>query len=229
MASKSIAELKGRFSGDDIFVLASGASMDSFPPRMFEGRTVIGVNEVYRDFPCVMVLAHHSECCQGAIDKGLTLVTSKHDCADITKPLNLFRGDYFVYNHVHNRQTAGVDMSAFDSVDRLAVSASTTGEAIHLAYYLGAATIILCGADHGRIDNRMNYTGYNGGRTGETSPAHLPMTEPLLLRVVNEVRKRGVPVVSMNPFINPGMEGHKYSRPPIGNVYIGAIQQPVAK
>lgn len=214
-----ITYLKGHYPGSTIYVVASGKSMDYIPKSFFGvEKIIIGVNQVYRDIRCDYVLMHHGEDGQRAIDDGQALVCSEFHCGHTSWGRNLFRGDYSTYAHAENQQTRGIDLKALDSEDRLAISACTTAEAVHLAAYMGATTIILCGADSGRLDGELNYAGYNDG--GPTNPTHIPMTEPLLILLVNELRKRGVTILSLNPFINPGMEGHIYSRPPKGTVYV---------
>ncbi len=224
MAKRNIESLLGSRAGMTAFVLASGASMDHLPPHMFDGKLVIGVNQVHRRYPCTFVVQHHQEDAQEVIDKGLNLVTSEYDCGERTWGLNEFKGDYYFYRHADSRQCKGIDMSALDKPDSLAISACTTAEAVHFAAHLGASVIVLAGADGGRLDGKMNFEGYNGGEGGQTQPEHLPLSEPLLQIMVDELRRRGRVVCSLNPFINFGNEGHKYSRPPKGDVYLNIEQ-----
>lgn len=223
----NIRELQGRYAGETIFVIASGPSMDHIPSDFFAGRTVIGVNQVYRRFPCTFVVQHHHEHAQEVIDRKLTLVISEFDCGERARGSVNLRGHHYFYHHVDSRQCQSIDLTALDRDDSLAISASTTAEALHFAAHLGAAFIILCGADGGRLDGKMNFEGYNGG--GSTRPEHLPMTEPLTQRMVNALRQRGRIVVSLNPFMNFGLEGHRYSRPPAGPVFITLDQDAADK
>lgn len=217
---ENIRALKGTYIGKDIYILASGKSMDFFDPHEFDGRITVGVNQVHRKFPCTYVVSHHSQDCQEVIDAGLLLVVAEYECGQYKWGHNAFNGHYYTYKHADNQQTRGIDLAALDTDDSLAISASTVADAIHFAYHLGAGTIWLVGADHGRIDKEMNFEGYNSNES--TNPAHLPLTEPLIIRLVNEIRKRGTPVHSCNPWINFGLEGHRYSRPPAGSVYLPA-------
>lgn len=215
----SIRDLKDIHFGRMIFVVASGKSLDYLPTSVFANQLVVGVNQAYRDFPCDYVVMHHGDDGQDVINRGMTLVASEYDCGERLRGRNVYEGDYYTYAHIENPQTSGIDLGALDTDDRLAISASTTAEAVHFAAHLGASVIVLCGADCGRLDGEINYGGYNGG--AGTDPTHIPITEPLLLRLVNAIRRRGVVVCSLNSFINPGMEGHIYSRPPVGTVYVG--------
>src|SRR5438874_647953 len=49
---RSITELKGRHAGADIWLIAAGPSLNYVAPAFFEGKVTLGVNDVYRRFPC---------------------------------------------------------------------------------------------------------------------------------------------------------------------------------
>lgn len=219
MAAKSIRALKGQHAGATIVVVASGRSVDFLPPAIFQHQIIVAVNEMFRHVPSSFVLMHHTEHAQEAIDAGCHLVTSDraYDMPPRWGQPPAFRGDYSVY------RTAGYEMSLTPTIDvarletrqddELVVSACTTAEAIQFAAHLGASVIVLCGVDGGSLDGHLNINGYNGG--GSTNPQHCRLTEPILLAVATHLRARGVAVVSLNPFINFGLEGHIYQRPQV--------------
>jgi hypothetical protein len=78
---------------------------------------------------------------------------------------------------------------------------------MHFAQYLGARHIILAGADCGTLDDASNFTGY--------APGDNPMNvwESSLRDVANQLRSEGVSVMSLNPFVNFAIEGHKFRGP----------------
>ena len=45
---KGIIELKNKHQGEDIYVLASGKSVDFFNEDFFDNKIVIGVNQAYK-------------------------------------------------------------------------------------------------------------------------------------------------------------------------------------
>ena len=221
MSRTTIRALKGRHQGATIYVIASGASLDYVDPNFFDDKVSITVNEAYQRFGLNMrapsyVLMHHHDHAQAAIDAGCRLVTSEHDCGFAAWPHADFQGDYYTYRTAENTLslTPTINLGALerDADDELVISPSTVAEAVHFAAHLGATTIILCGADGGSLDGRLNTEGYNGG--AGTNPQHVRLTEPLLLEVVNWLRARGVAVMSLNPFVNFWLEGHVYERPP---------------
>src|SRR6185295_1033373 len=170
------------------------------------------VNEVFRHVACTYVLMHHTENAQEALDVNERLVISDvaYDFRSWGQPTDrLLDGDYYTY------RTTGYPMSLQPSIDvehvrrrqddELVVSACTTAEALQFAQHLGASAIILCGADGGTLDGAINIPGYNGGAA--TNPQHIRLTEQILIDVANVIRSQGTPVVSLNPFVNFGLEG----------------------
>lgn len=47
---RELREFKNLHSGKDIYVVASGKSMDYIDPSFFEGKITIGINQVYKKF-----------------------------------------------------------------------------------------------------------------------------------------------------------------------------------
>ena len=47
-----IKELKNMYSGEDIWVICAGSSMNYVSSDFFENKITIGINQVYRHFPC---------------------------------------------------------------------------------------------------------------------------------------------------------------------------------
>ena len=61
-------EFRDRHHGEDVWVVASGASMNHVAPEFFAGRTVVGVNDVYRRFPVTYAVRKHHDGAQAVID-----------------------------------------------------------------------------------------------------------------------------------------------------------------
>jgi hypothetical protein len=88
--------------------------------------------------------------------------------------------------------------------------------AIHIAYYMGAKSIILAGHDCGEIDGQSNIDRYweacpMGRPDGEWYRRWLGQISAASELLAHSIRERGTPVVSLNPFVNFQMEGHHYS------------------
>jgi hypothetical protein len=81
---------------------------------------------------------------------------------------------------------------------------------MHFAAYLGARFIVLAGADCGVLDDRDAVDGYAPG-----DPKPFPVWEQQLPKVARKLRSMGVGVVSLNPFVNLALEGHRFRGPSV--------------
>ena len=213
-----ISELKNCEKGNDIYVLASGKSLDFIPPEFFANKVTIGVGDLYASkyAPKYTVMKEQMSI-QNALQYHTILIVSMHDCGNYNGRLNAVDTDkaYYYFDHLSN--DTQVHLEELDG-DRIIVSWTTMTSAIHLAYYLGAANIILAGHDCGQIDGETNISGYwnlfytdQHQRPSESwYKSWLGQISPASELLAKEIRKRGVPVVSINPFINMQLEGHKY-------------------
>jgi len=215
--AKSIGELKNIHGGKDVFVLGSGKSLDFIPKSFFDGRITIGVNFLFRDYDLTYSMGHHHQVMQEPIDKGFTVVTSEYATCVLQSGIKGFRGPYPHYNNLHgeyyyykhgNQLYGAIDLSYFDKSEHLTAGGTIVTTAIHFAYYLGARTIWLCGVDCGLIDGCINYVEY----CNPTNRNHPSGTQRQLAEISNHIRKKGVPVVSINPFVGFNFEGHKFTK-----------------
>lgn len=213
----SLLHLKNRHAGQDVFVLGSGASMDYMDRDFFRNRIAIGCNYVYERFPVSYTVAkelpksHLVEACQS----GSVPVVSEFRYGFKDHPVDYsdLSIDYYVFPHRHNACTE-IDWSILGT-DELVVSYSTITSAIHLAAYMGAKTVFLCGHDCGAIDGKLQYSGYRSTLTaGEsadwyrgflrTSRDQTPILRDKLFEVYN------CRVVLISPFVNLSHEGHVF-------------------
>jgi len=217
----NIRALKNSCRGQTIYVVASGASMDFIDRAFFDDKTVVTVNEMFRELPSAasrdcFTLMHHHEHVQEAIDAGCQVVTSEHDCGFSAWSRHAFKGNYFVYRTAENNLSLNptVNMDALErgADDELIVSPSTVAEAIHFAHHLGASSIVLCGADGAALDGRWCCDGYNGGH--QTNPQHVRLTWDIVMTVVQAIRGRDVGVYALHPFIGWENEGHYFEPAP---------------
>lgn len=217
---KLINELRNKFQGHEIYVIASGKSMDFINPEFFEDKVVVGVNDVYIKFKCDYVVRKEYDGALEALKSvGDKLVIAEFDCGGTRDgKRNEFDGyEYYYFKHKTN-QHAKIDFEHFDNSEYLIVSWSTITSAIHFAMRLGAKRIILCGHDCGSIDGKWNFDGYQDFvKTYVKADDSTPMSqyadyEDQTKVLVEQIRKRGVEVYSLNPFINLALEGHVYSK-----------------
>lgn len=211
---KLLKQLKDIEKGNDIYVLASGPSMDFIPKSFFENKVTLGINELYVTHKCkYYIRKEHKEVFDALKHPGIHII-SRHDCGNWGGSRAEDNDDCYIFDHMSNDES--IHIEELDT-DRIIVSWSTITSGIHMAYYLGAKNIILCGADCGRIDGRNNVKNYHTGEGGggkkvdqEWYRQWLGNISPASELLAAEIRKRGVPVMSINPFINYQLEGHLY-------------------
>ena len=98
--------------------------------------------------------------------------------------------------------------------DMIVVSYSTITSAIHIAAYMGATNIIIVGHDCGTLDGNVNIAGYDESPHGaQFYRDFFTRIEPQTIALRAKLKEiYGCNVYSLNPFINFGLEGHKYER-----------------
>lgn len=206
---KKINELKNIHVGRDVYVLGSGPSLNYVSPEFFCGKITVGVNRVYKHFPCIYVVIHHGELGQEVIDWGRTLIVSETDKC-LPGPMLEYAGEYYQYKH-KPQGYADIDYSYLDSDDGLVVGETTIINAMSFAYFIGARNIILCGVDCGMIDGEANYAGYYD-RMVKKARSNASGSLPRVIEFARVLRSRGRGVHSLNPFVNFSLEGHTWTR-----------------
>lgn len=214
---RSITALKNKYAGQDLFVLGSGASMDYHPPEFFSDRIAIGCNSVYRRFPVKYTVAKElsNRDLMESSAAGAIPVISRHAYGNKNYPAASrdIDAEHYIFDHPPNRHTA-VDWEVIGT-DELVVSYSTITSAIHLAAYMGAKLILLCGADAGTLDGKINYTGY-----GAADPT--PGQTDWYVDFIRQMRGQtvtlrdklqevyGCHICTLSPFVNLAHEGHEF-------------------
>jgi hypothetical protein len=217
----SIKELKNTHSGEDIWIIAAGPSLNYIQNSFFENKTTIGVNRVGNYFRCDYVIAKDGRGF-GNIKDSLTgsntkIVLSQHESGNLWQQKNTLDIPHYVFEHPSKPGEAPNIDCIREQEDKLVVSYSTITSAIHLAAYLGAKNIILCGHDCGTIDNKSTIDGYYADirphqGTNEGYVNWLSEIENHTTSVCQALMDTyGVNIHSINPFINFNLEGHIYS------------------
>lgn len=228
MGATNISVLKNLHKGETIWLIASGATLNHVSPSFFKSKLTLVVNEAHREYPAVYSFAHHRETAAEAIEKGLQVVASDYCRCDLADGPNIFEGNWYSYHHPQQPKTLVMDMSPLEREldDTLVVGSNTVTSAMDFAgRILGAAAIILCGVDSGSIDGKWNYHNYNGsghvvrydsglecGTMGGTGLPHVRAQISLIATVAAALRKRGVEIFSLNPYLDLGLEGHVFAR-----------------
>jgi hypothetical protein len=207
-----ITEFKQRHTGQDIWVIGAASSMDYVEPEFFANKLVIGVNNVYKRFPCTYLVRKEKEGADEARASGISLILSEYDSGDRNAGRNEVDGEAWYFDHLQNTCNT-IDLSIVGT-DQIVVSWSTITSAMHVAAYMGASNIMLCGHDGGALDGKMTYDGYY-----PENPEYAKWYRDWVSKIMGqtcEVRDRlqkvyGCRVYSLNPFIGFGLESHAFA------------------
>lgn len=197
MSARPVSALFNAHKGEDAWIIGSGPSMDFIDCGFFTGKLTIGVNRVWKHFPCRYVIAKDGM----SRPSGAELyVHSRGLCGG---PGEVKVDADFIFNHgpnLHDRVEfpAGVQ-------DYLVVSWSTLTSAMHLAAYMGCANIILCGHDCADMNGRSNYEGYNSGGDYSRFEEQSIVVRDWLTAVY------GCRIYSLLPFIGLNQEGNNHA------------------
>jgi len=123
------------------------------------------------------------------------------------------------YAFAHNNRTQPLESEIEQlSEHEIVVSKSTATSLMHIAAYLGAKNIILCGHDCGTLDGDLYYDNYleedwvsSGNWSGITTWMHSLEYESQVVRAFLKQRYN-CNIHSLNPFLNLSLESHNYEK-----------------
>ena len=220
---KNITELKNKHLGKDIWIVLAGSSMNYVSKSFFENKIGLGANQVYKHYPCTYIVMkdcmerpRYTRSIQELKEKSIPLIFSEYYKGSSSKEKNT--PDYensYVFKHNPNT-TEGVDNLEKLKEDEIISSKSTAASTIHIAAYMGAKNIILCGHDCGRLDGDLYYEGYM--ENDWISSANWPGIDDHTSRIELQTQKLRSHIMekyncnihSLNPFLNLGLENHKF-------------------
>lgn len=214
-----IEEYKNKHLNDDIYIIASGKSIDFIDNSFYHNKIIIGVNQIFKKIiPTYLVRKEHI-----LLDKILNINTihfiSRGNCGN-DNDLNekyvldkyLTSTNIVLYDHENN----DCKLNELPDNNKLIVSWSTITTAIHLAAYMGAKNIILVGHDCGFIDNESNFKNYYDDNFSPDPNLYndwLPQIESQTIKLKQQLKEKyNCNIYSLNPFINFNLEGHEYSK-----------------
>lgn len=218
-----LRELKNKHAGQDIWVLGSGPSMNYVDPAFFDNKITVSVNFGFRRFRCDYLVAKTpwglDERYQPGEELDLTqepytlnsaLVVSRNSLGAIAGFPNVLPPGAYVFDHSPNLGPVDPDVTWIGKdVDALVVSFSTITSALHLAAYMGAANIMLCGCDGGILDGKDRFDGYRD--TSYTADRAYYRTFCRQNRIVSDRLQDvyGCRVYGLNPWLDLTLEGHE--------------------
>ena len=140
----NITELKDIHSGKDIWIVCEGSSMNYVESDFFENKITIGLNQVYKHFPCdyvVMKDLRESSRFDASVeeleDTTVKLLFSRHSHGAHRDPENKPKpcDNFYVFDHNDNRQ--GIE-SALNVIgtESMTVIRSTMTTIMKLSYVI---------------------------------------------------------------------------------------------
>ena len=212
-----LTDFQGKHAGETVYVLGSGASLDHIPAKFFHDKLVVATNRVgiTLGLPSFYTVTHYHR-------DAMMVSAERPDLPVITPVLDLGRFGGEAWNrelegdNIHCAPTNDQLFNGFSAVrdwptepDTLVAGPTSLHMTMHFAQYLGAAHIILVGADCGHLGDASNFAGYPVGDNPFTVwQAHLG-------EVADQIRARGTSVHSLNPFVNFALEGVAFRGPTV--------------
>ncbi len=212
--------LKHKHSNEDIYVIGSGPTLNHIAPSFFVNKIVICVNHTINHISTARALYLVAKeptkaMQQAAANKNATIVMCKHHSGVAKNPLN----EKFYPDRTVIFAAKPNVVQKKDQMGALERSSSTIVSGIHLAAYMGAKNIILVGHDCGTIDKEVHVAGYSKEKAVTKSKGAYGKwmkknkVEMKTLKIKEALKKHyDINVYSLNPFINFGLEGHRYER-----------------
>ncbi len=215
---KNIKELKNIHEGKDIYIIASGKSVDFINLDFFDGKIKIGVNQVYKKIKCNYLVRKEIKFLEDSLNSGCKVIVSKYNCGNISSILNeskTLNDNLYYFDHLQNRERV-IDRSVFGT-DNIVVSHSTITSAIHIAAYMGAKNILIIGHDCGTLNGELTFDGYYDSikdtpwTNWDQYKSWLKDIESQTIELKREIKKvYNANVLSINPFVSMNLENNIY-------------------
>ena len=201
--------------GETIYVLGSGKSLDYIAPGFFDDKVCVCTNRVglTLGLPSYYTVSHYHRDAMTVADNrpDLPVIAPEADLgAGGPEAANVEPTQPNIYRFPTNPQLFDrFDPAAHwpDEPHTLVAGPTSLHMTMHFAQYLGAAHIVLVGADCGTLDSASNFTGYSIG----DNP--FEVWQRTLGGVADQMRAHGTSVHSLNPFVNFALEGHHFRGP----------------
>ena len=204
-----LVDLASAHYGETIWVLGSGPSLNFLEPHFFDDKTTVSTNlsaHTLGFVPDYVFSHYHHEARK--MEASIAVVTLARD----TVTQESWEGETLKHVVLIEQDDYNPPGSSWNPLTThppkpysLAYGSSSLHGSMHLAAWLGAAHIVLVGADCGTLDGEHRVAGYpDGDKLWALYNEHHKLMKDWL------VREYGVTVYSLNPFINLNLEGHKF-------------------
>lgn len=211
--------LRGTWAGETVWVVGSGATGRFVSPRFLDGKRVVCVNYAGTNMDLAefySVTNHHDDAALIASQRpDMLVVTSEREQmppgwmteTPLPQP-NVLKVPTVDQSYADYR----TDLHWPSDPDLFTLGPTSAHLAIHWAVFLGAAHIVLVGVDCGEIDRMHHLPDYIGNLNGEAPHLHYPLWESCLRDIAGRLRRDGISVHSLNPFVTLALEGHSFSQ-----------------
>ena len=199
--------------GETVWVLGSGASLQRIAPRLLAGQTVVATNFAGTTAGLewfYSVAHHHSDADRIARLRPdlLVLTPAVEQLPPEDRSPERASEPNVVFVPTTDQHYDRFDPQAHwpTDEDRLVVGPTSLHMAMHLAVYMGAADIVLVGADCGAFDHASRIADY----PDPDGHLHYGLWTRSLEAMAGRIRSLGTGVHSLNPWVTPRLEGHRY-------------------
>jgi len=219
---KSIKELRNKHTGEDIWIITAGSSMDYITEDFFDNKTTISVNDMVQYFKTTYLVMKDCmkpkfrDAVKYANDFNVPLLFTKfHEGKGNSKLNEVVNSNSYVFDHNPKANSFTQEIQELKE-DEIVSSRSTITTAMHVAAYFGAKNIILCGHDCGTLNGNLYYKKYRPG--GKHPKQYWGGLEGAIAQYEDQTaitrdylkKKYNCNIVSLNPFLNLGLEGNKH-------------------
>lgn len=200
--------------GQTAWVIGSGSSLNYISPSFFADKWCMCVNYAGTtlQLPRFYSVSHHHDDADeiARMRPDLTVFTTEVEQV----PADQSGGTASTEPNVVKVATTPQRYSAWhpdtdwpSEPDVLTVGPSSIHLTMHLAAYMGAAHIVLVGADCGEFDGDARVSDYRH----PDGHLHYSIWTAALEAMATKLRSLGVGVHSLNPWVTPALEGHRYT------------------
>lgn len=198
--------------GQTAWVVGSGASLNHIDPSFFTDKWVMAVNYAGTTLglPQFYSVSHHHDAADtiARYRPDLTVFTTEVEqvpASDRSNHRAVEPNVVFVPTTPQRYSAWNPETDWPSDPDVLAIGPSSIHLTMHLAAYMGAAHIVMVGADCGEFDSASHATNYPAGSL------HYGIWTGALEAMARKLRSLGVGVHSLNPWVTPRLEGHRYA------------------
>jgi len=208
----SFKDFENLHAGQTIWVLGSGGTLNFVSSSFFDDKIVVATNHSWRG------KADHAYVCSNHwnVDaQGWLVIPEVEQVPAQDAHPDRPCGDNVVFVPTIEQKYANfTPWRDWPEHGRFIVGPTSLHLSMHWALWLGAAHIVLVGADCGVIDEKERMDGYVPPANADAIPqhSHHRLWERKLAEIAAKIRTYGVSVHSLNPWVTLNLEGHTWAQ-----------------